>query len=81
MTEIKLTPAEDLLMQVLIARTRLGEPWWTFDYCQRPTLNRLEAKGLIWIEAAPTAHRTRRRARRWSGRCRPATTPDRSTTQ
>lgn len=52
----KLTPAEDLLMDVLIARTRLGEPWWTFEYRQRPTLNRLEAKGLIWTEAAPTPH-------------------------
>ena len=56
MSEPNLTPAEDLLMEVLIARTRLGEPWWTFEYRQRPTLNRLVAKGLITIEAAVTPH-------------------------
>ncbi len=56
MSEVKLTPAEDLLIEVLIARHRLGEPFWTFDYCQRPVLKRLEAKGLVTTKAAPPPH-------------------------
>jgi len=51
-----LTPTEELLLEVLIARARLGEAWWTFDYRHRKTLNSLEAKGLIWTESAPTPH-------------------------
>lgn len=27
----KLTPTQDLIMEVLAARTRLGETWWPFD--------------------------------------------------
>lgn len=46
MTE-KLTPTEDLIMEVLIARHRLGETLWTFDARHSKTLNRLADRGLI----------------------------------
>lgn len=54
--EIALTPSEDLLIEVLIARHRLGEPFWVFDYAQRPVLKRLQAKGLVTTEPATTPH-------------------------
>jgi hypothetical protein len=52
----KLTPTEDLLLEVLIARHRLGEPFWPFDYCHRRTLQRLESRGLVSFQNAVTPH-------------------------
>jgi hypothetical protein len=51
-----LTPTEDLIMDVLSARVRLGEPFWTFEYRHRPALRRLVERGLIRTEPATTEH-------------------------
>ena len=44
---MKLTPTEDLMMEVLVARFRLGERMWTFDSNQTFIARRLEAKGMV----------------------------------
>ena len=44
-----LTPTEELFLAVLAARTRLGEPFWTFGNQHRRTANRLESKGLVTV--------------------------------
>lgn len=44
-----LTPSEDLMMDALAARYRLGEHLWPFRNDQCAIANRLEAKGLIWV--------------------------------
>lgn len=44
---MKLTPTEDLLIEVLAARFRLGERLWTFDTSTRKAALKLESKGLI----------------------------------
>jgi hypothetical protein len=49
-----LTPTEELVMEVLAARYRNGESYWTFSYRHRATLNRLAGKGLVDVEQAPT---------------------------
>ncbi|UAW08302.1 helix-turn-helix DNA binding domain protein [Gordonia phage Whitney] len=49
MSADKLTPTEELFMEVLSARIRLGEPWWTFESngTNRVAAKNLEAKGLV----------------------------------
>lgn len=47
MTDEKFTPTEDLVMEVLAARYRLGESIWTFDSRHARTLNRLAERGLV----------------------------------
>lgn len=47
MTDEKFTPTEDLVMEVLAARYRLGENWWTFDSRHSRTLARLADRGLL----------------------------------
>lgn len=42
-----LTPSEELMMEVLAARYRLGETLWTFPTKMRAIANRLAEKGLI----------------------------------
>lgn len=42
-----LPPTEYLMMEVLVARTRLGETHWTFPRKLRPTARSLEAKGYV----------------------------------
>lgn len=42
-----LTPTEELVMEVLSARRRLGENLWTFPSALKSTLRRLEDKGYI----------------------------------
>lgn len=44
---ILLTPTEDLCMEVLTARHRLGENIWTFDSRHKPALKKLESRGLV----------------------------------
>lgn len=46
---VHVTPTEDLLMEVLSARYRLGDHLWTFDSRHKKPLERLEAKGLITV--------------------------------
>jgi hypothetical protein len=43
-----LTPSEELALDLLAARFRLGETVWTFRARQAPVLRRLEARGLIF---------------------------------
>lgn len=45
--EKNLTPSEELVMEVLIARWRLGERLWTFSSRQKRTIERLAAKGYV----------------------------------
>ena len=47
MKDIELPPSEDLFMEVLAARARLGETIWTFGNNTAAIARRLEAKGLI----------------------------------
>lgn len=42
-----MTPTEELIIEVLIARTRTGETLWTFDSKLTPQLKSLESKNLI----------------------------------
>lgn len=42
-----LTPTEQLILEVLIARFRLGESIWPFDLRNAAALRRLESRGLI----------------------------------
>lgn len=42
-----MTPTEDLVMDVLGARARLGEELWTFESRHRRTLERLEEAGYV----------------------------------
>ena len=42
-----LTPTEDLVMEVLSARARLGETMWTFNSCHKQTIRKLESRGLV----------------------------------
>ncbi len=46
MTET-LTPTEDLLLEVLAARYRLGEKLWTFNSNHSKALNSLSSKGYV----------------------------------
>ena len=48
MTKIILTPSEDLMIEALIARARLGENLWTFDSRHKATAEKLAAKGLVY---------------------------------
>lgn len=45
--EEELTPSEELFLEVLAARFRLGERLWTFSTKQQRTANKLESKGMI----------------------------------
>lgn len=49
-----LPPVQYLVMEVLAARARLGERYWTFPVRLRPALNALRERGLIWWRSAPT---------------------------
>lgn len=42
-----LPPAQALVMEVLAARARLGEPYWTFSTRHRGLIAALELKGLV----------------------------------
>lgn len=44
---MKLTPTEDLIMEVLAARYRLGEHLWTMDSRTLKAAESLQAKGLV----------------------------------
>lgn len=43
------TPSEELVMEVLVARWRLGERLWTFSSRQRKAIQSLAAKGYVNI--------------------------------
>lgn len=46
---IVLTPTEDLCLEVLAARYRLGENHWTFDSRHKPALLKLHSRGLVTV--------------------------------
>lgn len=43
-----LPPVEYLVMDVLAARARLGETYWTFPSRLRPAMRSLASRGLLW---------------------------------
>lgn len=43
------TPTQDLTMEVLTARHRLGESFWTFKSMHEKVLRELEREGLVWV--------------------------------
>lgn len=45
--EKSLTPTEDLILEVLIARHRLGEPFWPVSTRNQKAINSLAGKGLV----------------------------------
>lgn len=52
-----LPPTQHLIMEVLAARWRLGEVWWTFPSRLRPALVALENAGLVSFKAG-VVHKT-----------------------
>lgn len=55
-TEEKLTPTEELVAEVLIARYRLGEPCWTFSRASsRPAIRSLAEKGYVTYKEGTSA--------------------------
>ncbi|MEO3931351.1 hypothetical protein WMO79_00865 [Micrococcaceae bacterium Sec7.4] len=46
-TSPKFTPTEELILDVLVARYRLGDAMWNFEARNMATLRKLEEKGLI----------------------------------
>lgn len=42
-----MTPTQELIMEVLTARYRLGERLWTFDSVHQKRMDMLEAEGLV----------------------------------
>jgi len=53
MSDHPLTPTEDLVLEVLAARHRLGEHLWTFTTRHRPAVRRLEARKLVTWKHGP----------------------------
>lgn len=49
-----LTPSEELMMEVLASRSRLGEPFWTFDRRHLRTARNLLAKNYVVEIKFPT---------------------------
>ena len=47
----ELTPTQDLILEVLAARHRLGEPHWPFERRHRKALDALTNRGLISYES------------------------------
>ena len=45
----KPTPTQDLILEVLAARYRLGEGWWTFDSRHKTALRQLEEAKLVRV--------------------------------
>jgi hypothetical protein len=49
MSAADVSPSEDLMMEVLAARYRLGEQVWTFANSTKPTARKLENRGWITV--------------------------------
>lgn len=54
-----LTPTENLVVELLVARFRLGYRLWTFDSGANRALNTLAAKGVIYLLPGKIPHTTR----------------------
>lgn len=59
--EQEFTPVEDLILDTLAARFRLGEMAWTFDARLTPTLEALAARGLVDVVGVPVGSAVRAR--------------------
>lgn len=59
MPEVKLTPTENLVLDVLIARYRMGEHLWTFSSTVSRAVDSLENKGLVQSLNGVTEHTVR----------------------
>lgn len=62
MTASTMTPqitTEELILNVLISRHKLGESLWPFDKCHLSALGTLEKRGLIYIQAGVVRGTTR----------------------
>jgi len=57
--ETQVTPTEELIMEVLVARHRLGESLWTFDSKSDRAIKSLETKGLVRRMNGITDHSVR----------------------
>lgn len=55
----KLTPTEDLILDSLAARTRLGEPFWHFDLHFGKAIGGLRELGLVTYEEKDGLYRLR----------------------
>lgn len=44
-----MTPTEELVLEVLVARTRLGESLWTFSSSVTKQLSSLESQGFVHV--------------------------------
>ncbi|AER47533.1 hypothetical protein CL96_gp107 [Mycobacterium phage Firecracker] len=51
-----ITPTAELILEVLAARHRLGEQFWTFPSRRaiRKASRELAEAGLVWVDTAPT---------------------------
>jgi len=58
-TPTEFTPTEELILDILVARYRLGETLWTFDSRNMPALRKLEARGLIETTSGVTENTVR----------------------
>jgi hypothetical protein len=47
MTEDDLTPTQQLIIEVLVARARLGHRGWNFPSSLRPQIKKMEEGGLV----------------------------------
>lgn len=59
MTDAKrITPMMELMLEVLVARYRLGEPWWHFtsSSANNWAVNRLEEFGLVYRQPGQVAN-------------------------
>lgn len=50
----KLTPTAELILEVLAARRRLGEPFWPLSKRLRGTLEQLQDRGYVSLDSEPT---------------------------
>lgn len=51
LAQLPMTPTEELIIDVLVARFRLGDTLWTFDSRNKPAMRRLEKRGLIHVDS------------------------------
>ncbi len=56
---MKLTPTQDLVMEVLAARYRCGEFLWTFESRHKKAIRELSALGLVHEMGGVTEHTVR----------------------
>jgi hypothetical protein len=48
-----LPPTQYLILDVMQARSRMGETHWTFPQRLEPSARRLEDLGLVWLRSGP----------------------------